>query len=144
MMKIAGCMISNRLTTIDFCNKWGSGWEGFAVYWTFDTHGNNQHPNAITGRVYPCESLSESNILYESNNSSGVTEDVQQARCLFSFSIRWRGCWSNRFYFEDKELFSVEVKSLSEAWERVEKVMTNELINAIPDKDLQKLMRDEA
>lgn len=138
-------MNSNRLKTIDFRDNCSSAWEAFAVYWTFDTYLTDKgYPSIVTGRVYPCELLSELDILYESANSSGVTEDVQQARCLFSFSIRWRGCWSNRFYFEDKELFSVEVKALSGAWERVEKVMTNELINAIPDRDLQKLMRDEA
>lgn len=58
---------------------------------------------------------------YCSGSEGGIGHEKfnNDCRCLFEFSIVWRGCWDERIYFKDDEYFSEELEVIANFWKEI-------------------------
>lgn len=88
------------------------------VFSRFDSAHQGQ---TITGEVYEGE-IFHGLALFVSEFDGSETEDKETGRCLFTFSLCWRGVWESRIYFKDGEYRGSELMQLAELWQHIEDV----------------------
>jgi len=100
--------------------------QNFAIIYTKE----DKH---IEGKCYSTISWSkatgETGWGYASGSEGGVIHDElnSDSRCLFQFSIVWRGCYDSRIYFTDDEYFGEELEYMDKFWKEIENKLREEI-----------------
>jgi len=96
--------------------------------------------NRITGKCYSTISWTrgenETGWNYCSGSEGGIGHEElnDDCRCLFEFSVCWRGCWDDRIYFKDDEYWCEELEEMTNFWKEIE-MLLHEEINVIMQGD---------
>jgi hypothetical protein len=66
---------------------------------------------------------------YCSGSEGGIGHEKlnDDCRCLFEFSICWRGVWDNRIYFKDDEYWAEELEEMSNFWKEIELLLQEQI-----------------
>jgi len=94
---------------------------------------DKENENRIEGKCYSTinwtRGENESGWSFLSGSEGGVNYDElnDNCRCLFEFSISWRGCWDDRIYFKDDEYFVEELEEMTNYWKEIELLLHEEI-----------------
>lgn len=88
-----------------------------------------ERDNCISGKCYSTISWTGENNTFGWNYCSGSEGGIgheelnEDCRCLFEFSIVWRGCWDDRIYFKDDEYICEELELMTNFWKEISKLL---------------------
>lgn len=85
------------------------------------------------GNLIEVQYFDEQIIEYQCRASSMSTLEIDDARVMFEFSYCWRGVWEGCIYFKDEEYWSLEIKQMAEAWDKVESIVKQLIKSENPD-----------
>lgn len=75
---------------------------------------------------------------YCSSSEGGIGHEKlnDDCRCLFEFSLMWRGVWDERIYFKDDEYWAEELEKMYRFWEEI-KLLLREQVRVIIGEELE-------
>jgi hypothetical protein len=94
--------------------------------------------NGFEGKCYSTinweNSNNEKGWNYCSGSEGGIGHEElnDDCRCLFGFSIVWRGCWDERIYFKDDEYWSEELQEMTNFWKEISLLLREQIRVILP------------
>lgn len=105
--------------------------EDFIVF--FKDDGDPDYKMRWSGSVYPIYLSADKTWSFISNKSSDPEEDITKSTCWLHFSYCWRGVWEGRIYHKEEEFWCEDLKTISEMWCQLEKILKEKIKSDNPN-----------
>lgn len=108
--------------------------ENFIVH--FKDEGRPDHNMSWSGTVAQIQMYDDTTWLYMSKSSCESTDNLENARVWFEWSIRWVGVWDMRVYLKQEEMWGAEIETIPLIWKQIEAIVKKRIKADNPDEDL--------